>query len=122
MLCSGVIFGVGALSALGLYFLSGQNAIFSVALSALLTGCMHGVNLLLICIVPAAFKKYGNVSTVSGVINSCTYIGSAISTYGIALLSVKIGWGNTLLIWVAIAALGTLICFACSKPWEKKMG
>lgn len=120
--CSGVIFGVGAVSALGLYFLSGQNAIFSVALSALLTGCMHGVNLLLICIVPAAFKKYGNVSTVSGVINSCTYIGSAISTYGIALLSVKVGWSNTLLIWFAIALTGTLICFACAKPWEKKMG
>ena len=121
MLCAGTIFGFGALSALALYLLSDFNPVFSVLFSALLTGCMHGVNLILICMIPPFFNKYGNVSTVSGVLNSCTYIGSAISTYGVALLSEKMGWGFTLLMWLAIAAAGTLICLVCTRPWKKKM-
>ena len=118
--CAGVIFGVGALSALVLYLFSSCSAVLSVALSALLTGSMHGVNLILICMVPAFFQKYGAVSTVSGVINSCTYIGSAISTYGIALVSEKFGWSVTLLMWTVIAVSATVICFVNILPWKKK--
>ncbi|MBO5364051.1 MAG: MFS transporter [Clostridia bacterium] len=121
VLCAGVIFGAGAVSALVLYLLTGQSAVFSVAFSALLTGCMHGVNLLLISMIPAFFQRFGNVSTVSGVLNSCTYIGSAISTYGIALLSERMGWSFTLLAWLAIALAGTVICLTSAKPWQKEM-
>ena len=121
LLCAGVIFGFGAVSALALYLLSGSNPIFSVVFSAMLTGSMHGVNLLLICMIPPYFNKYGNVSTVSGVLNSCTYIGSAISTYGIALLADNKGWGFTLLMWLAIALAGTAVCLICTRPWKKKM-
>lgn len=117
--CAGVFFGGGTVAAVGLFSLTGYNAAFSVALSAVLTGCMHGVNLMLICMIPPYFKKYGNVSTVSGVLNSCTYIGSAVSTYGIALLSERFGWTFTLLMWLLIAAAGTAICFALLKPWAK---
>lgn len=117
--CAGVIFALGTLSALGLYFSTGHSAAISVLLSALLTGCMHGVNLMLICMVPAFFKKQGNVSTVSGIINSCTYIGSAISTYGIALLSESFGWSFTLFIWLLIALSGTLLCFISAKGWYR---
>ncbi|MBQ7794053.1 MAG: MFS transporter [Clostridia bacterium] len=119
LLCAGIIFGAGSFAALALFLLSGQNAAFSVFFSALLTGAMHGVNLMLICMIPPFFKKYGNVSTVSGVLNSCTYIGSAISTYGIAVLSEKLGWEYTLLIWLLIAIAGTVICLVCTKPWKK---
>ncbi|MBQ5900250.1 MAG: MFS transporter, partial [Clostridia bacterium] len=63
------------------------------------------------------FRKYGKVSTASGVINASTYIGSAAFTYGIALLSEKFGWGLTLKIWILIAAMGTLFSFLASKRW-----
>ncbi len=121
ILCSGVIFGVGALSALVLFFLSGQNAVFSIFFSALLTGTMHGVNLIITSMLPPFFQKTGNVSTVSGVLNSCVYIGSAASTYGIALLSETYSWGFTLFVWFLAAAVGTVICFLCTKPWQKKV-
>jgi OPA family glycerol-3-phosphate transporter-like MFS transporter len=55
-----------------------------------------------------------------GVLNSCTYIGSAASTYGIAVLSDRIGWSSTLLVWALLAFAGTLICMACARPWRKK--
>ena len=119
VLCAGVIFGVGSAAALGLYVVTGKSAAASVTLSALLTGCMHGVNLMLVCMVPAFFKKYGNVSTVSGVINACTYVGSALSSYGIALLSKEIGWHSTVLVWVWIAAAGTVVCLITAKPWRR---
>ena len=118
--CAGVFFFTGTLSSLALLCSTGKNAAFSVFFSALLTGCMHGVNLIQVCMIPPFFKKQGNVSTVSGVLNSCTYIGSATSTYGIAVLSDRIGWSSTLLIWVLLTFAGTLICIACARPWRKK--
>ncbi|MBQ2274062.1 MAG: MFS transporter [Clostridia bacterium] len=115
--CSGVLFAVATLAAVLLSLLSGVAAIFSVLCSAVLTGCMHGVNVMLVCFVPNCFRKYGKVSTASGVINASTYIGSAAFTYGIALLSEKFGWGLTLKIWILIAAMGTLFSFLASKRW-----
>lgn len=114
-----VLFGAGAIAALALTFLFNTSAATSVVFSAVLTGCMHGVNLMLITMLPPYFKKYGNVSTASGVLNACTYIGSAISTYGIAVLSEKCGWQVTLLTWLGIALLGTVLCLVCIRPWRK---
>ncbi len=118
--CAGLIFGMSVISALGIYFLSGKLVAFSVLFSALLTGCMHGVNYLLVCMIPAYFKKYGNVSTASGVINSCTYIGSAASTYGIAYISEYLGWSFTIITWIVIGIIGTALCLISTKGWEKK--
>lgn len=120
VLCAGVIFAFGFVCAFTLYLLSGFNAVVSVILSALLTGAMHGVNLILICMIPPFFKKYGIVSTVSGIINSCTYIGSAVSTYGIAVLSERFGWNFTLFVWMIIALFGTIILFVNVKSWKNK--
>ena len=83
-------------------------------LSLVLSMCM------LVSILPPFFKKYGNVSTASGVLNSCTYIGSAISTYGIAVLSRHAGWQNTILTWALIAAAGGGLCLIAAKPWKMK--
>lgn len=121
ILCSGFILSVGAVAAMVLYVLSGRVAALSVLFSALLAGSMHGANLILIGMVPPYFAKSGNISTVSGVLNACVYIGSAISTYGIALLSEKVGWSATVLIWFFIAALAAAICFFCVHPWNKEM-
>ena len=119
LVCAGVFFAIGAVSALSLRIITGENAALSVVFSALIAGCMHGVNVILICMIPHFFEKYGIVSTVSGVLNSCTYIGSAISTYGIAAISEKFGWSYTLTIWCLIATLGTFLCLICIKPWKK---
>lgn len=117
--CGGVIFIISAVSALLLFFCFNAGAVLSIFLMAVLTACMHGVNLMLITHVPKRFKKYGNISTISGAVNSCTYIGSAIFTYAVALLSEKIGWQNTVGVWALIALLGTACCFIAAKPWKK---
>ena len=116
--CAGWIFGVGALAALMLTLFCGSSPLASILCMALLTGAMHGVNLMLICMVPPFFQRHGSISTVSGILNSCTYVGSALSTYGIALLSEQAGWQVTALVWFAIAAVGCVICAVCAKIWK----
>ena len=119
--CAAYIFGVGAFSALILTFVSGGSAAGSVLCSALLTGSMYGANLMLVTMVPPFFRKFGAISTVSGLLNSCTYVGSALSTYGFALLSDRAGWGRTVQLWFVIAFLGTVVCALCSRLWRRKM-
>ncbi len=43
-------------------------------------------------------------------------------TYGVAVLSKKMGWTFTIFIWFIIAAVGTAICLLAAKPWAKKFG
>lgn len=117
--CGGVIFALASVFA-GLMFLFFEaGAAFSILCMSVLTGAMHGVNLMLITHVPKRFKKYGNISTISGAINSCTYIGSAIFTYAIAVFAEALGWQATVGIWVLIALLGTACCLIAYKPWQK---
>ena len=117
--CASIFFGVGALAALGLSLLTNVSAAISVFMFAMLTGGMHGVNLMLICMLPAYYKNTGKVSTVSGLLNSCTYVGSAVSTYGIAVITERYNWSVTIIIWLAIAVCGTIICALCGKNWNR---
>lgn len=117
--CAAAIFACGTGLALLLLLITGKSIGLSVLLCALLTGCMHGVNIILICMIPPFYKKYGNVATVSGVLNSCTYIGSAISSYAIAVLCGKAGWHTTLVVWLLTALLGTVMCAVNIIPWKK---
>lgn len=96
-----------------------NNAVAAIVCMAIITGCAHAINFLLICHVPSYFAPYGCVSSVSGLINSCTYIGSAVSTYGIALISDAFGWPATVMGWCAISLLGTLFCLAVKGRWQR---
>ena len=116
--CSAVMFSIGLSTAIIMYTCSGSNAAISIICSALLTGAMHGVSSMLTAMVPPFFKKYGNVSTVTGVLNACAYIGSGISTFGIAILSENFGWQINLIIWCIVAVIGSIVCFCCIKPWR----
>ena len=116
---AGVIFLVGALTSVLLSLFMEQSVLMTALLMALLVGCMHGINYMLISLAPRQFRRFGRVSLVSGALNSCTYIGSAISTYGIALLSETLGWKRTSLIWALIAGVGAALCLSISKKWKR---
>lgn len=117
--CGGAVFATAAVSAALLFAFFDGGAVVAIFSMAMITGCMHGVNLMLITHVPKRFKRYGNISTVSGALNACTYIGSAISTYGIALLSEIIGWRNTVGVWFIIALAGTVNCLIAAHYWKR---
>lgn len=122
LVCAGVVFGIGAISGALLLLIGGKSVVAALVLLALLVGSMHGVNLILVCMTPAYFARYGKVSFVSGLINSSTYVGAAVSTYGIALFTESFGWNKTVVLWVGIALVGTAICVGISKAWTSFKG
>ena len=112
---SAVLFGVSLVLAIPLVFLLNNNDAFSriaaLFITAFICGAMHGVNFLLISCLPGRFARVGRSATVSGVCNSCVYVGAAISTYGIALVSNSKGWSFTAATWCGILAVGILFAF-----------
>ena len=124
MICSAVVFGVGIVFLLPLTLLANPalgtfGTVASVICFAFGVASMHAVNLVLITFVPRRFKKYGNIGTMSGVLNFATYVGSALSGYGFAALIKHLGWTWTILIWVFIAAAGLICCLLSAKAWKK---
>ncbi len=118
---AGIAF-IAALTCLtALYFFHDKNEYLTLALSAVSVGLMHAINFFLICIVPLKFEKYGVVSTMSGIINSLTYVGSAAALYGFGFISetTNNNWRIVIGVWVVIAALGVAMCFLAIRPWKK---
>ncbi|NLE12204.1 MAG: MFS transporter [Clostridiales bacterium] len=91
----------------------------SALLMAVITGCMHGINLMLISRLPMSYKRFGKISTISGALNACTYIGAALSTYGFAVLSERFGWYFIIISWVVVCAAGTAVCIAVVPRWTR---
>ncbi|MBQ8590333.1 MAG: MFS transporter [Firmicutes bacterium] len=93
--------------------------LLDLAMMAGLTFCLRGSSFMLTSYVPHYFHRYGKVSTVSGLINGFIYIGSAIATYTLALLTDNFGWRINISIWMIIAALCTGLCFVATGPWGR---
>ena len=126
----GILFGVSAFFAivLALMFIIlkidvdaidanniGFAEIAPIICLTLITSTMHGVNLMLNTQVPKRFKKYGNVSTFAGVLNACTYIGSAIAFP----LFLSLDWFATVIICAGITIAGAVCCFIAVPRWQK---
>ena len=92
---SALIFLAGGGAALLLARFMTASAPLSILLSAVIVGSMHGISLLMTCMVPPWFARHGRVSFISGLLNAATYVGSAISNYGIAVFAEGFGWSRT---------------------------
>lgn len=114
-----VLFGVAAVLCIALSLLFENSAILCLILAALITGCMHGINLMLICFVPRRFRKQGKVATVTGVCNACSYLGSTVSSYGIAAIAEAMGWQKTLFSWALVALVGLGLCVVITSRWNR---
>ena len=118
-----ILFGAAAICAVPLVFLVRLDGIvfgiISLILTSLICAAMHGVNFLLISCLPGRFASMGRAATVSGLCNSCVYIGAAISTYGIAMISKSLGWSWTIAAWIALCAVGIVFCFVSYKRYAR---
>lgn len=117
--CAAIIFGVGLVSLLALRLLHAHSFALSVLILAFAVASMHGVNLIMTCMTPKYLAGSGKISMISGLLNACTYIGSALSMYGVALIADRFGWTVTEILWCAVALLGTLCAAACVPKWGK---
>lgn len=114
-----LLFSTGFAATLILRIFFSSNPAVPVLSMALATGCMHGVNIMLISCLPRYFAPYGHISLVSGLLNAFTYVGSALSMYGIAAVSARFGWLVTVTIWCLIAFAGTLLCVLSVRRWNR---
>ncbi len=119
LICSAIIFFTGFAASIALSVFSSYHAVVSIILAAIITGCMFGVNLILIGLIPNRFEHTGKVAYISGIMNFFTYVGSALSSYGIAKISENYGWQFTITSWAVIALLGACVCFLCAFRWKK---
>ena len=83
--------------------------------ASVLVGSMHGINILQTCMLPRQIGNNNRIGLISGIFNGSVYIGSALSTYGFALVSDIFGWNGTVLVWSVFSALGVLICLLLTR-------
>ena len=114
-----IIFSVAAIATIPLGLGLKIPALLSIFLAALISGCMHGVNHMVVSIIPKRFHKYGLMSTFSGILNSFTYVGAALSTYVFASASDHFGWGVVKLLWLVMGLSGATICLLKLPRWNK---
>ncbi|MBE6531348.1 MAG: MFS transporter [Ruminococcaceae bacterium] len=119
--CATVIFGAAMLFGAVMYLcdILSPSALLSTLFVTLIIACMHGINLMLISIAPKRFAKSGKVSTFSGILNSCTYIGASVATPLFAALAEGSGWSACVLSWAVISALGLTVCLLAFPLWRK---
>lgn len=103
----------------GIVFVGKYHIAVCVILFAMLTTLITAINHLFITLIPVRFAKYGRASTVGGIFNSCTYIGSAISTYGFGAVSEKFGWTATVVFWLILGALGIIASAVPMRRYRK---
>lgn len=111
--CMALFFAVATGLLLALAGFGMGSAVTSVILIALVNGTAHGINALQVSYLPACFTGYGRVSFLAGLLNSATYVGSALSTWLFAVISERLGWGATVNVWVLLAAFGTGLTVFC---------
>ena len=119
MTCAASIFAAGLVALCVLRLAGTSSFLLTVLALAISVGSMHGVNLVFTCMIPPYLSRFGKTAFVSGLLNSCTYVGSALSMYGVAMLTQRCGWQATLSAWCLIALAGTLCCLLTIKSWRK---
>ncbi len=119
--CAGMIFAFSALMSaivLLMFIFEVNIVIIFVLLEAIIVGNMHGINLMLITVVPKRFIRSGKVSLFSGVLNACTYIGAAVGTKVFAMLSGDT-WTPVIVSWIVVSMLGLGVCLIATPLWKK---
>lgn len=121
MATSGVMFAISLASILALYFVGHVSIVLSALLLALSTSSMLGANTMFLTFIPLSFGAFGRSASMTGFLDACSYIASAVSSLLIGITAVRFGWDVTVLIWAAVALCGGLICVAGTGKWKKSL-
>ena len=130
--CAGMIFGFTAIlssAVLAMFLLKISSAIISILLMGVIVANMHGINLMLITVVPKRFVKSGKVSLFSGILNAFTYVGAYLGNKVFVWLSTisadpsaaegAVSWTPVVISWVAVSILGLGVCLAAAPIWKR---
>ena len=79
---------------------------------------MESYNQVFSTLMPTCFASKGRAATVSGIINSLIYGGSAVSIYAFGAIAEYIGWNVATVIWLGLALGSAVIMAFAIKPWQ----
>lgn len=119
--CAVWLFAIASAAALVLFALFGlKNVPVTIVTMTLVYGIQSGINLMLISYVPKRFSAYGNISTITGLLDAFAYAGSALSMFGItSVVKGGGGWRAATLTWLLVSAAGTLCVLVAMRPWKR---
>ena len=111
MFMEGLLFVVAALSLTTILVLySARLALVTLALFAVMYLMLMAISNITTSIIPFACRSRGNVGGVSALLDSCCYLGSMISTYGLGYVSEQYGWMRVMVLIAVIAGVSVVIC------------
>ena len=114
-----LLMSVCAAATLALGLFHTLSPVFSIVMIVLSVGCIHATNTSLTCYLPARFVKSGRVSTVSGLVNAFTYVGSTLATSLTPAVAAGAGWSVTILSWSAVAMVCLASCLLVAARWKR---
>ena len=82
-----------------------------MALFILLSMCMGVVQNQLTVQVPLYMQDKANAGFLAGFLNGCSYIGNALSTYGLGLIADNGGWWGVFLLLLGLTILSAMLAF-----------
>lgn len=116
--CTTLFFSICTLSCFVLCLANGVNPALSTVMLMVASAATHAINFMYTSIAVARFESFGKTSFVTGAINSSVYIGSALSTYGIAAITEHFGWSGTLTAWLIASCVGLISCIFTIKSFR----
>jgi OPA family glycerol-3-phosphate transporter-like MFS transporter len=91
---------------------SARLAVLTLVLFALMYLMLMAISNITTSVIPFACRSRGNVGGVSALLDSCCYLGSMISTYGLGYIADNYGWMRVMILIVIISAISVAICTA----------
>lgn len=119
--CTSLFFVICTACCLTLCFAFDTNPALSTVMLMVANAATHAINFMYTSIAVSKFERFGKTSFVTGAINSSVYIGSALSTYGIAAITDRFDWGGTMITWFAASLIGLILCIISIKPFSKEV-
>lgn len=91
----------------------------ALILFGLCAAMMLAVNTMFVTLVPVRLQFTGRTSTLSGILNSATYVGSALSGYGVGWVLENRGWDTVLTSWLLGLLLAAILCVILFHKWAR---
>jgi len=92
VMTAAILIGIAVLAFILLAVGGTHNIIVLLLALAMAISVMHGINTMLISMVPLYFADIGRAASVTGAMNAFTYLGSDISSYAIGFITLGFGW------------------------------
>ena len=119
MIVSAVLYGGAAVGMLLLLLFGGTSPAAAIVLFSLVATLVSGVNAVLISFIPLRYAAFGLTAVVAGLTNAVTYLGSALSGFGIGAVAQHGGWRTVEELLLALCVAGIVCCAAIRPVWRR---